>query len=32
MGLREVLPLAEAVRAHRILDTGRGSGALVLAP
>ncbi|CAL9434661.1 2-haloacrylate reductase [Nocardiopsis dassonvillei] len=28
--LREVLPLAEAARAHRILDSGHGRGALVL--
>lgn len=28
--LREVLPLAEAARAHRILDSGHGRGAVVL--
>ncbi|MFY7067493.1 NADP-dependent oxidoreductase [Nocardiopsis changdeensis] len=30
--LREVLPLAEAARAHRILDSGHGRGAVVLTP
>ncbi|MFL1429002.1 MULTISPECIES: NADP-dependent oxidoreductase [unclassified Nocardiopsis] len=30
--LREVLPLAEAARAHRVLDSGHGRGALVLTP
>lgn len=28
--LREVMPLAEAARAHRILDTGHGRGSVVL--
>lgn len=30
--VRQVLPLAEAARAHELIETGRGAGSLVLRP